>query len=154
MLAASACAPAVVPPVEPVPVAIGCLEVAVGSVRDADGAGPVLEWHVTNVCDHAVPVDLANARVFAIGPKFVRTELQPSTPHAPLAPGWIDGGETAVVRVGYMPHVAARDVAVEVELDAFYEQSHRHVIVEASWLPADRRAARAGPDPGPPGGAP
>jgi hypothetical protein len=136
-------------PVMPTVVSIGCLEVSVERVVN----GPVLDWRITNTCDHAVPLDLAQARVFAIGPLFERIELVPQTRRALIAPGWIEGGTTTCLRVAYAPQAtngtAAADsnLAIEVELTAFYELSHRPVIIATLPEVAAPRSARLDPEP-------
>ena len=93
----SGCASAIPPPALPSIASIGCLEIEVTQV--SVGRRPVLEWRLTNVCDHAVPVDLAQARVVAIGPAFARMILAPRDPYQVFAPGWLDIGESAFVRM-------------------------------------------------------
>jgi hypothetical protein len=132
----------------PTLVSVGCLEVSVERMPEAS----VLDWRVTNTCDYAVPLDLAQARVFAIGPLFGRTELVPQTSRPQLAPGWIEGGTTSYLRVAYVPQVvdggpADARVAIEVELTAFYELSHRPVIIAAVPEFAAPPNASLGPDP-------
>jgi hypothetical protein len=108
--------------VYPTLVSIGCLQISATREYDANSDPPVLEWQVTNTCDYAVPVDLAQARVFAIDALFARTEL---VPRDRQRPGWIDGGATTSIAVAYTPQVATRDVAIEIEMNAFFERSHR-----------------------------
>ena len=155
---ASSCAATPPPLMLPLTASVGCLEVSAELVRLGD-RGPVLEWHVANICDYAVPVDLTNAQVIAVGPLYERTALEPRDVHGVLAPGWIDGGETSFVRMAYSPAIASRDVAIELELDAFSEMSHRHVVIAV--LPPITSAHSSHPSPshpspglGPIGGAP
>jgi hypothetical protein len=149
LLTMIACAPPI-PPMSPTTASIGCLEVAVTQIRG--GRRPVLEWRLTNLCDHAVPVDLAQARVVAIGPSFARTMLAPRDPYQVFAPGWLDIGETAFVRIAYAPDLVSRDATIEVELDAFNEVSHRHVVLAVVPAPLVEPAAHApARDPEPPG---
>jgi hypothetical protein len=138
----SACGAALEPVVALPPTAmVGCLEMSVERAPVASAL--VLHWRVTNVCDHAVPIDLGLARVVAIGPLFARTHLLPDNPHGQLAPGWLEAGETDFITVPYIPHVTGRDVAIEVELDALFEQSHRPVVLQV--LPAPLRAVASRP---------
>src|SRR5580704_18537472 len=148
----SACA-SIPPPMLPAIASIGCLEIEVTQV--GVGRRPVLEWRLTNVCDHAVPVDLAQARVVAIGPSFARTMLAPRDPYHVFAPGWLDLGQTAFVRIAYAPELASDDEAVEVELDAFNEVSHRHIVLAVAPAPTVGHAVRQFTQaPEPPGGEP
>ena len=128
LVVACACA-TLPPPALPPVVSIGCLDVSVTRVHDRSGRGPRLEWRLANTCDHAVPVDLGNARVLAFGPRFARTELRPVNRRGALAPGWLDAGETAFVRVSYLPANFDRDVAIEVQLDAFSAMSVRPIML-------------------------
>lgn len=132
------------PPVWPETAQVGCLVVAVTHVRG--GPHPMLEWELENVCDRAIPIDLAQARVVAIGPTFGRTMLAPRDPYTVFVPGWLGAGETSIVRIAYSPDVASRDLTIEVELDAFDAVSHRHVVLLASPAPVTARRANVPPD--------
>ncbi len=153
LLAASSCAAAPPELSLPLQASIGCLEVSVELVR-LDRPGPVLEWRISNICDYAVPVDLTNARVIAVGPLYERATLEPRDAHGVLAPGWIEGGDTSFVRMAYSPAIASRDVAIELELDAFSEMSHRHVVIAVLPPKAPAQRSQPAPDLGPAGGAP
>jgi hypothetical protein len=137
-----ACEPPI-PPMTPTTASIGCLEIAVTQVDG--GRRVVLEWRLTNLCDHAVPVDLAQARVVAIGPSFGRTMLAPRDAYHVFAPGWLDVGVTTFVRIAYTPELVSRDATIEVELDAFNEVSHRHVILAVAPPTSLRPSTSASP---------
>jgi hypothetical protein len=137
------------PPVWPETAQVGCLVVAVTQV--AGGPHPMLEWELENVCDRAIPIDLAQARVVAIGPAFGRTMLAPRDPYTVFVPGWLAAGETSIVRIAYSPDVASRDLTIEVELDAFDAVSHRHVVLPATPAPLTARRATVPAATGPAG---
>ncbi|HTR55276.1 MAG TPA: hypothetical protein VMJ10_31565 [Kofleriaceae bacterium] len=148
LVVACGCAAAPPPRTLPPVVSIGCLDVSVTRVHDHTGRGPRLEWKLSNTCDHAVPVDLGNARVLAFGPRFARTVLAPVNRHDAFAPGWLDAGETAFVRISYLPATFDRDVAIEVELDAFSAMSARPVMlaVVPEPLPHQQDPSTSAPD--------
>jgi hypothetical protein len=126
LVALASCASHGLELIYPTLVSIGCLQISATRAYDANRDPPILEWHVTNTCDYAVPIDLAQARVFAVDALFARTEL---VPRDRRAPGWIEGGATKSMAVVYTPQVATRDVAIEIEMNAFFELSHRPITL-------------------------
>ena len=106
----------------------------------------MLEWKIANACGHEVLVDVASARVFAIAALFARVPLAPRDARAALTPGYLEPGEVAYVRVAYVPRVTA-DQTIEVELDAFDDESHRPVTIAVLPPPPIAHAPRRAPPP-------
>ena len=130
------------PPPPPLVAAIGCFHVTVMRVH---APGTVLEWGVSNTCAHAVLVDITGARVVAIAALFARVPLSISGPYPALAPGYVDPGETAFVRVAYASALGD-DATIEVELDDFDDDdTHRPVVIPVVPRPPVARPPRTAP---------
>jgi hypothetical protein len=99
---------------------LGCIDLAVARVADAQKPGPVLQFSFGNRCTHAVTIDLAAVLVDAHDDSGWERELVAYDPRGEIRPLAIDAGltgrEQIEYRDPYRPFIDARTLSICVDV--------------------------------------